>query len=70
MGDKGVTAITKEMKQFYDRNVVNSLKLEDITLNIRGKALGYLMFMKQKRNGNIKGRDCADGRSQRLYKSK
>ena len=27
------------------------------------------MFLKQKRNRSIKGRGCADGRPQRLYKS-
>ena len=37
---------------------------------MRNKALGYLMFLKQKRNGSIKGQGCADGRPQRLYKSK
>ena len=29
-------------------------------------ALGYRMFLKQKRTGQIKGRGCADGRKQRL----
>ena len=33
-------------------------------------ALQYLMFLKQKRNGTIKGRGCADGRKQRLYMNK
>ena len=28
------------------------------------------MFLKEKWNGDIKGRGCADGRPQRLYKSK
>ena len=28
------------------------------------------MFLKQKRCGKIKGRGCADGRKQRLYKNK
>ena len=32
--------------------------------------MGYLIFLKQKRNRDIKGRGCADGRPQRLYKSK
>ena len=50
-GEKGVDAIIKETKQFHDRNVVNPLKPEDITPDIREKALGYLMFLKQKRNG-------------------
>ena len=69
-GEKGVNAIIKKMKQFRDRNVVNPLKPKDITAEIKKKALGYLMFLKQKRNGAIKGRGCADGRPQCLYKSK
>ena len=63
-------AIIKEMKQFHDRKVVKPLLPEDITPEIRKRALGYLMFLKQKRNGSIKGRGCADGRPQRVYKSK
>ena len=55
-GEKGVTAIMKDIKKFYDRNIVNSLKPEDITLDIRDKTLGCLMFLKQKRNRDIKGR--------------
>jgi hypothetical protein len=34
------------------------------------KALQYLMYLKKKRCGRIKGRGCADGRKQRVYKSK
>lgn len=69
-GKKGMNAILKEMTQFHDRNVVRPLTPTQITGDIRDKALGYLMFLKQKRNGDIKGRGCADGRPQRLYKSK
>lgn len=36
----------------------------------RSSALEYLMFLKKKRDGSIKGRGCADGRSQRSYISK
>ena len=28
------------------------------------------MYLKEKRNGNVKGRGCADGRSQILYTNK
>ena len=68
--EKGVNAILKEMKQFHDRNVVHPLTPLYITQEIRDKALGYLMLLKQKRNGDIKSRGCADGRPQRLYKTK
>ena len=33
-------------------------------------SLGYLMFPKKKRNGIIKGSECADGRPHRAYKLK
>jgi hypothetical protein len=36
----------------------------------RQGALPYLMFLKQKRSGKIKGRGCADGRRQKLYSNK
>jgi hypothetical protein len=33
-------------------------------------ALPYLMFLKQKRSGQVKGRGCADGRRQLIYSVK
>ena len=55
-GEKGVDAIIKEMKQFHDRNVVNPLKPEDITQDIKEKSLGYLIFKaKEKRINQEKG---------------
>jgi hypothetical protein len=33
-------------------------------------ALKYLMYLNEKRDGNVKGRGCADGRPQRLYTPK
>ena len=69
-GEKEVDAIIREMKQFHDRNVVRPIKPTDITPEIKKRALGYLMFLKEKRSGAIKGRGCDDGRPHRLYKSK
>jgi len=45
-------------------------KKEDMTYNERKKALRYLMFLKEERDGTIKARGCADGRSQREYTTK
>ena len=58
------------MKQFYDQEVVRPLLLNQTTPDIRERALGYLMFLKMKRTGEVKGRGCADGRPQRVYKDK
>jgi len=38
--------------------------------NEKKKALQYLMFLKEKRDGIIKARGCADGWSQIVYKTK
>ncbi len=42
----------------------------DLTATERKGALRYLMFLKEKRCGTIKGRGCADGRPQRDYMTK
>ena len=68
-GQQGVEVILKEMKQFHDLNVVRPLLPNEIFRQTKSNVLGYLVFLKKKRNGNIKGRSCADGRSQRVYKS-
>jgi hypothetical protein len=36
----------------------------DLTPQQKNAALAYLMFLKRKRCGKIKGRGCADGRKQ------
>ena len=69
-GQAGVESIISEMKQFHDRDVVQPLKPEEVTSAIKSKALGYLMFLKKKRCGKIKARGCADGRPQRVWKTK
>ena len=38
-----------------------------VTHDIRKESLPYLMFLKRKRCGKIKGRECADGRKQREF---
>ena len=43
------------------------LSWEDLTWDIRKKALGYLMFLKRKQSGKMKGSGCANGRPQREY---
>ena len=69
-GQKVVDAVFKEVKMFYDRKVVKPILPDKITPKVRRYALGYLMFLKEKWNGDIKGRGCDDGLLQRLYKSK
>lgn len=59
--------MVKELKQLHDREVMTPVGAGDISKEAKRAALPYLMFLKQKRCGRIKGRGCADGRKQRLY---
>ena len=70
-GDEGYQAALKELDEnLVGRGCIEVLPETDVTWEIRQIALGYLMFLKRKRNGNMKGRGCADGRPQRAYISK
>ena len=41
-----------------------------LTKEERVRALKYLMYLKQERDGKVKGRECADGQPQQLYTNK
>lgn len=69
-GQDGDDAVRKEMQQLHDREVMRPRPPTSITNHNRGEALRYLMFLKQKRDGSIKGRGCADGRKQREHAAK
>jgi Reverse transcriptase (RNA-dependent DNA polymerase) len=66
-GDRGTEAVRKELQQLHDRHVLVPMHREQLTALERSRALGYLMFLKEKSDGSIKGRGCADGRPQRAY---
>ena len=70
-GDEGYQAALKELdKNLVGRGCIEVLPEADVTWEIKQIALGYLMFLKRKRNGKMKGRGCADRRPQREYISK
>ena len=69
-GTAGADAIMNELKQIVYRKVMEGRKSGELTTAQKKAALKYLMFLKQKQCGKIKGRGCADGRKQQLYKSK
>jgi hypothetical protein len=66
-GEGGVAAVRGEMQQLHDRKVMEPKHTRDLTPEELREALGYLMFLKRKRCGKIKGRGCADGRKQRPH---
>ena len=69
-GQPGADAIIAELQQLHYRRVVKPRFRSDMTTEEKRAALHYLMYLKQKRCGKIKARGCADGRKQRLWKSK
>ena len=70
LGPPGVEAVYKELLQLHERKVGEPRDTSKLSSTQKKNALGYLMFLKQKRTGQIKGRGCADGRKQRLYTPK
>ena len=60
-------AVMKELKQLHDIHVISPIHPKDITKEDIKRALPYLMFLKRKQCGKIKGCSCADGRSQQEF---
>ena len=60
-------AILKEIKQLQTLQALMPCSSNAMSYKERNKALRYLMFLKEKRDGTIKARGCADGRLQRIY---
>ena len=52
------------------RKVMHEKESTELTRDQKRAALRYLMFVKQKRCGKIKGRGCTDGHEQKVYKTK
>lgn len=64
-GQAGVDAVQMELQQLHDQKVVlEPMNPDKMTHKEKQASLAYLMFLKQKRTGQIKGRGCTDGRKQ------
>jgi hypothetical protein len=63
-GDKGVTAVNKEMKQLNDRVVFEPISVNEMTALERKRAMESLVFLKEKRDESIKARFLANGSTQ------
>jgi hypothetical protein len=57
--------VTKELKQLHNMKTFFPVDSKTLTKQEKQKAISSLMFLKEKRNGDVKGRACADGRKQR-----
>lgn len=66
-GQSGVDAVKKEMAQLHERGVTEAKDPIELTQEQKHEALAYLMFLKCKSCGKVKGCGCADGHKQRAY---
>ena len=61
-GKKGTDAAYKEMEQLHFRNTFKPVLPSNLSEGEKKKVIESLMFLKEKRDGTIKGRTCGDGR--------
>jgi hypothetical protein len=59
-GDRGKSAVTKELRQFNSYNVFEPLYTDALSIDEKQQVLASLIFLKQKQNGDIKARSCAN----------
>ena len=59
--DDSMKVEEKEMCQLHDCKVMMPVHKQCLTPEQHKEALAYLMFLKRKRCGKIKGHECADG---------
>jgi hypothetical protein len=69
-GDRAFTAARSEMKQLHLWNTFNPKHWRELSQVQRQTVLESHMFLKQKRDGNIKGRTTSGGNKQQDYISK
>jgi len=66
-GARGASAAVKELTQLHIMDTCMPLEVSKISREQRMRALSSLMFLKEKRTGDIKGRACINGVPQRAY---
>ncbi len=69
-GERGETAVSKELKQFNVYDVFEPLYANKLSQEEKSKALTSLIFLKEKRDGKVKARSCANGSVQREHVAK
>ena len=69
-GEKGKQAAMKEMQQLHDRVCFEPIKLENLTPTEKKRALESLIFLVEKKSGEVKARTCANGSVQRNWMTK
>ena len=55
-------------RQLYDKKVSIPVNLKRLSIGYKSSAFRYLMFLKQNREGTVKGRGCANKSKQQVNK--
>ncbi len=66
-GTRGEKATLKEMTQLHIMDTWTPIDAGKLSQEQRMRALSSLLFLKEKRTGDIKGRACINGAPQRVY---
>ena len=66
-GDKALVSLLKEFGQIHKYDTFDPQMMSSLTYEQRKAALNIITMIKEKRDGTIKTRACADGRKQRRY---
>ena len=66
-GERGEEAVKGKPQHIHDMEGFQPKHWYELTKGESTKALKYFMYLKEKRDGRIKGRRCSDGQSQRAY---
>ncbi len=69
-GQKAVDALFSEFCQLDDKTVFEPMDASKLTQAQKKAALRAINLIKEKRNGSLKGRTCADGSVQRTMYTK
>ena len=69
-GKKGKSAITKELQQLHDRECFKPTLVADLTKEEKKMAQQGLMFLTEKKSGEIKGRHVYNGKPTRPFYDK
>ncbi len=69
-GERGEMAVSKELKQFNVYDVFEPLYADKLSQEEKSKALPSIIFLKEKQDGNVKARSCANGSVQREHVAK
>ena len=69
-GEEGTQFVISDMKQLDSMYVIETMEARTMTRVEKRSALEYLIFLKKKRCGRIKGHGCFNGRKQQGHMTK